>query len=104
LGAASSEEQRRVAGLLREALRRAEDLEAPVRALVLVAEHAPALAGEVTVWLEEIDRALITPGVAVSLALSHAPELQGFARRLAGDERLDGAIRLAVDEALGADS
>jgi hypothetical protein len=47
LGALHPEEQRRVAALLYERLRRAEDLEAPLGALVLVAEHTAGLAAGV---------------------------------------------------------
>jgi KAP family P-loop domain len=93
--------QRGVASLLRDQLRRAEELEAPVRALVLAAEHAPTLAGEIGGWLEEVDRRLLGP-VAVGFAMSEAPELKELAARLASDERVDEDVRIALTEALGA--
>lgn len=101
LGKAAPDIQRGVAALLREQLRHAEELEAPVRALVLAAEHAPTLAGEIAGWLAEVDRRLLGP-VAVDLAMSQASELKELAAHLAGDERVDQDVRLALTEALGA--
>lgn len=101
LGEAAPDIQRGVAALLREQLRHAEELEAPVRALVLAAERAPTLAGEIAGWLAEVDRRLLGP-VAVDLAMSQAPELKELAARLAGDERVDQDVRVALAEALGA--
>jgi KAP family P-loop domain len=101
LGKAAPDIQRGVAALLREQLRHAEELEAPVRALVLAAEHAPTLAGEIAGWLAEVDRRLLGP-VAVDLAMSQASELKELAAHLAGDERVDHDVRVALTEALGA--
>jgi len=101
LGDATPDMQRGLGALLHEQLRRAEELEAPVRALVLAAEHAPTLAGEIAGWLDEVDRRLLGP-VAVSLAMSQAPELKALAGRLADDARVDEDVRVALTEALGA--
>ncbi len=102
LEGATPEVQRGVAMLLHEQLRRADDLEAPVRALVLTAEKAPALAGEIAGWLDDVNRRLLGP-VAVLLALSTSPELRALAERLAGDDRIAADVRVALAEALAAD-
>jgi KAP family P-loop domain len=102
LEGATPEVQRGVAVLLHEQLRRADELEAPVRALVLTAEQAPTLAAEIAGWLDEVNRRLLGP-VAVLLALSKSPELRALADRLAGDDRVAPDVRVALAEALGTD-
>ncbi|HYN35683.1 MAG TPA: P-loop NTPase fold protein, partial [Actinomycetota bacterium] len=94
------ERRRALANALFERLRRAEEIEPPVTALVLLVEAAPELAADVASEIGSIDRKLFTPAAGVELALAGAIELQDLARSLSADDKVDAGTRTAVDEAL----
>lgn len=94
------ERRRALANALFERLRRAEEIDQPVRALVLLVGAAPELAADVASEIGSIDRKLFTPASGVELALAGATELQDLARSLSGDDNVDEGTRTAIDEAL----
>jgi hypothetical protein len=96
----SVDERRRIALALREGLRRADDIAPTVEAMIELAKTAPELTGDVATWLGEVDRGLITPAIAVSIALAEVDDLVGLARELEADERVGEGARSALKEAL----
>lgn len=94
------ERRRGLANALFERLRRAEEIDQPVRALVLLVGAAPELAADVASEIGSIDRKLFTPASGVELALAGATELQDLAKSLSGDDKVDEGTRTAIDEAL----
>lgn len=100
IGSLDPEGRRAIAGALFERLRRAEEIDLPVAALVALCTIAPELASDVAKQIDTIDRKLFTPAAGVELAMSTEAELQDVARSLSTDDRVEEDTRTAIIEAL----
>lgn len=99
-GKRTVDERRRIGLVLRERLRHTGDITLTVEAMIGLGKLTPELASDIGSWLREIDQGLITPAVAVSIALSEVDELVAVARELEGDDRVGEGARSALREAL----
>lgn len=100
LGEKTEEDQRRVIKALDDRLRRSDEQDVVIQALVEVADTRSNLEEGVAATLRSVDRARLSPASAVRIAGSKSERLRGVAKDLASDEKVRESTRRSLDEML----